>query len=94
MKFAAIPVSQGDTFYAETVGGCRILIDGGRTRHTFPCLKGIPELILPHLRYCGGSAAYLRGVRVHLLPTALRHRPGTTPSAVSVGDDTLSLARR
>lgn len=45
MKFAAIPVSQGDTFYAETVDGCRILIDGGRTRHTFPCLKGIPELI-------------------------------------------------
>ncbi len=38
MKFVALPVSQGDAFYAETDEGFRVLVDGGRSRHALPNL--------------------------------------------------------
>lgn len=44
MKFIALPVGQGDAFYAETDGGFRVLVDGGRSR------RGLPELFRRYTR--------------------------------------------
>jgi hypothetical protein len=38
MKFIALPVNQGDAFYAETDDGFRVLVDGGRSRRALPKL--------------------------------------------------------
>ncbi len=38
MKFIALPVTQGDAFYAETDHSFRVLVDGGRSR------RGLPDL--------------------------------------------------
>ncbi len=38
MKFIALPVNQGDSFYAETDDGFRVLVDGGNSRHVLPNL--------------------------------------------------------
>jgi len=36
MKFIALPVTQGDAFYAEGEDGFRLLVDGGRSRRALP----------------------------------------------------------
>jgi glyoxylase-like metal-dependent hydrolase (beta-lactamase superfamily II) len=36
IKFTALPVTQGDAFYAETDDGFRVLVDGGRSRCALP----------------------------------------------------------
>lgn len=38
MKFIALPVAQGDAFYAQTDDGFRVLVDGGRSRRALPGL--------------------------------------------------------
>lgn len=44
MRFIALPVSQGDAFYAETDDGFRVLVDGGRAR------RALPELFRTYVR--------------------------------------------
>ncbi len=55
MKFIALPVGRGDAFYAETVDGFRVLVDGGNSRKTLPDLfrrytkqSGVDVLVCTH----------------------------------------------
>jgi hypothetical protein len=47
MKFIALPVTQGDAFYAERADGFRVLVDGGRSR------RALPELFRRYTRSGG-----------------------------------------
>lgn len=47
MKFIALPVGQGDAFYAETDDGFRVLVDGGSSR------KALPDLFRRYTKKCG-----------------------------------------
>jgi hypothetical protein len=53
-RFLALPVSQGDAFYLES-SGISVLVDGGKNRHSFPCLfkqhtgrSGVDILVCTH----------------------------------------------
>jgi len=55
MKFIALPVTQGDAFYAERADGFRVLVDGGRSRGALPELfrkytpsRGVDILVCTH----------------------------------------------
>ncbi|CAM3397873.1 Metallo-beta-lactamase domain-containing protein [Rhodothermus bifroesti] len=55
MRFIALPVGQGDAFYAESDAGFKVLVDGGRSRTQLPQLfrrytgsSGVDVLVCTH----------------------------------------------